>query len=180
MTSLPAEEKWRLRKYRMWIEQQGKCGICTEELEHEMIYNTNLVNEDHYIPKSRGGSRGRHNMQLAHKRCNDLKKDAMPNGAFIRRVVDSDNALSVTDAFKHGLWMDQEFTCGICHDDIKPSELYREEHVIVSKRVPPRWGGTRERFNLNLTHLACHVNAQVAVPYWVVDNLPELGDRRAV
>lgn len=47
----------------------GVCALCGEYVEIEE------ASRDHIVPRSRGGSNARENIQLTHKSCNNLKGD---------------------------------------------------------------------------------------------------------
>lgn len=49
------------------------CGICEKEIEYRSEITT-----DHIIPKSRGGSNRKDNLQPAHKSCNGRKGNLLP------------------------------------------------------------------------------------------------------
>jgi len=53
----------------LWDAQSGLCGICAQSMEYS---DTHI---DHIIPKSKGGSNERYNLQLTHSACN-LRKGA--------------------------------------------------------------------------------------------------------
>jgi len=59
------------------------CFLCGGEFKEEVD-----ITFDHWIPQSRGGSWDIDNLRLAHKRCNALKGDIMPNedGTLPKRV----------------------------------------------------------------------------------------------
>ena len=53
---------------RLLKEQDGKCNHCGLKFKHG-----DLIEEDHIIPKSRGGSNKLENRQLLHRHCHDVK-----------------------------------------------------------------------------------------------------------
>jgi len=50
------------------------CFLCSLEFKEETD-----ITFDHWIPQSKGGTWDLENLRLAHKRCNALKGDKMPN-----------------------------------------------------------------------------------------------------
>jgi RNA-directed DNA polymerase len=48
--------------------QGGICPLCNEP-----IISLDEANLDHILPKSRGGSNDRENLQLVHRKCNTRK-----------------------------------------------------------------------------------------------------------
>jgi hypothetical protein len=63
------------------------CFLCKEPFSE-----TQEITFDHWIPQSRGGDWEIANLRLAHKRCNALKGDTMPDDDFsftIRKSVSS-------------------------------------------------------------------------------------------
>src|SRR3712207_5213052 len=50
------------------------CFLCSKPFKSEED-----ITFDHWIPRSRGGTWDLENLRLAHKRCNALKGDIMPN-----------------------------------------------------------------------------------------------------
>jgi len=168
-------------KYKMWVNQKYECPLCEGPLKAAEIFTPELVNIDHIIPRSRRGTNARSNLQLTHKLCNDLKADKMPEGITDAMVTVYGNAGEKLDAYqvrKHSLWTAQGYVCGICHGDITPSQIYRETEVRVFLKIPPRFGGTRDLSNLHITHVKCYLSVQHITPYWVIDNLPELWERK--
>lgn len=168
-------------KYKMWVSQEYECPLCEGPLRASEIFTPELVNIDHKIPRSRNGTNARHNLQLTHKLCNDLKADSMPDDPKLSdaliRVSSGGTLLDAYQVRTHSLWTAQDYVCGICRDDIKPSEVYRTSIARIFKRIPSRFGGKADLTNLHLVHVQCHFNAQRTIPYWVIDNLPELNER---
>lgn len=171
-------------KYRMWVKQKYRCPLCKEELKAAEIFTPELVNIDHIKPRSKRGSNALFNLQLTHKPCNDLKADTWIEPEKAATVPDamvttytSPEKLDASHILKHLLWSSQGYACGICREDITPSEVYREKFVNVFQKIPPRFGGTRERLNLHLVHVECYQPVEHTTPYWVIDNLPELSER---
>lgn len=63
----------RLRK-SFWDQQYGMCYLCNEFINLSAKgYQKPTI--DHIIPLSKGGSRKKHNLKLAHECCNALKAD---------------------------------------------------------------------------------------------------------
>lgn len=56
------------------IRDGADCFLCGKEFKEESD-----ITFDHWIPQSRGGTWDLENLRLAHKRCNALKGDIMPN-----------------------------------------------------------------------------------------------------
>ncbi len=169
-------------KYKMWVKQKYECPLCEQHLKASEIFTPELVNIDHIWPRSRGGTHRRSNLQLTHKLCNDLKADTVPEGAgkapdAMVTVYSSGERLDAYQVRKHSLWTAQGYLCGICHRNITPSEIYRDELVRIFQKIPPRFGGTRDLTNMHITHVKCYLSVQHVTPYWVIDNLPELGER---
>lgn len=54
-------------------QQKGICGICRERIEP-----WERMHIDHIVPRSRGGSDERSNLQAAHAECNQRKGNRMP------------------------------------------------------------------------------------------------------
>lgn len=64
-------------KMRLWIRQKYRCGICQRVIRRRNLY-TDLVNLDHIVAKSKGGTRDPANLSLVHMECNQAKADACP------------------------------------------------------------------------------------------------------
>lgn len=169
------------RKRIMWISQNHKCGICQQELKEDEYLKSHLVNIDHIVPRSKGGTNAFSNLQLTHMRCNHRKADVLPSAVNVKEVtyVKKDR-LTPSDVQRHHAWTKQDYRCPICRDLIAPSEVYRPELVNMTRIVPKSHGGTRAKENMQLTHVVCHVNQHLTTQYQVIDNLDELGERRAV
>ncbi len=56
------------RKAKLLKTQKGKCNWCKLTFRHG-----DLLEEDHIIPKSKGGNNYYKNLQLLHKHCHDVK-----------------------------------------------------------------------------------------------------------
>lgn len=64
-------KKWKIsRKKYILKRDKGICQICNKRINSAKEFSL-----DHIIPKSKGGSGARENLQLAHKKCNELKAD---------------------------------------------------------------------------------------------------------
>ena len=55
---------------QLWIEQQGVCPLCLRA----MPFDSDSVDVDHKVPKSKGGGEEMSNLQAVHTRCNLIKK----------------------------------------------------------------------------------------------------------
>ncbi|MBR3157271.1 HNH endonuclease [Candidatus Saccharibacteria bacterium] len=60
-------------KLQLLWENGRRCAICGKK-----IRNLDELTVDHIVPKSKGGRHTIDNCQLAHKSCNSLKNDKMP------------------------------------------------------------------------------------------------------
>lgn len=63
----------RVRLYRMWVAQNGLCGICSHPIDEDEIIYPALVNVDHIVPRSMDGENSLDNLQLTHMPCNAAK-----------------------------------------------------------------------------------------------------------
>lgn len=63
------------------------CALCGKE-----ISNTQELTLDHIIPRSRGGSDKLHNMQPAHKHCNELKGNKVSPDEIQAACVDTNDS----------------------------------------------------------------------------------------
>lgn len=62
------------------LATQSICGICGQPVDKTLKYPDPMSpTVDHIIPCSRGGSDGLENLQLAHRKCNRMKSDHMPD-----------------------------------------------------------------------------------------------------
>lgn len=62
------------------LATQSVCGICGQPVDKSLKYPDPMSpTVDHIIPCSRGGSDDLDNLQLAHRKCNRLKSDKMPD-----------------------------------------------------------------------------------------------------
>lgn len=63
----------RIQEFRLkLLSENGRCKWCGQ------IVSPEESSIDHIVPKSKGGTNRRDNLALAHKRCNQLKSDLMP------------------------------------------------------------------------------------------------------
>lgn len=61
------------------LATQSVCGICGQPIDKTLKYPHPLSpTVDHIIPCNRGGSDDLDNLQIAHRKCNRLKSDKMP------------------------------------------------------------------------------------------------------
>ena len=61
----------RQRAREIWAAAGGVCGICWDPVSKWSI------STDHTVPRSKGGSNARANLQPAHRACNNEKGDAV-------------------------------------------------------------------------------------------------------
>ena len=67
------------------VEQQWNCPLCQQPLPYEL---RGLAHVDHIVPKSRGGSDARDNLQTVHAACNRIKGTLTPaEQAVLRRLA---------------------------------------------------------------------------------------------
>ena len=66
---------WKMRQ-EMWVSQKGRCGLCGEEMNWGPEGRD--WNIDHIVPRSKGGTWARENLQITHKHCNHAKADLHP------------------------------------------------------------------------------------------------------
>lgn len=60
--------------------QRGDCGICGNEIDYSLHYlDPGAFVVDHVIPLNRGGEDTIDNCQPAHRHCNRVKSDKMPD-----------------------------------------------------------------------------------------------------
>ena len=65
-------------KARVYLQSNGKCGICAEHIDSTRTYPDQLsLSIDHIIPRSQGGTHKLDNLQAAHLVCNS-KRGARP------------------------------------------------------------------------------------------------------
>ena len=79
---LPATEKNVLR-YLLWEQQKTHCPYCTNVINLTDAADGNITHFEHILPRSltRVGKQRNH-LVLAHRACNDAKKDMTPHEAF--------------------------------------------------------------------------------------------------
>lgn len=61
-------------KLQLLWKYGNRCAICGRK-----IRSLDELTVDHIIPKAKGGKNVISNCQLAHKTCNELKNDTMPD-----------------------------------------------------------------------------------------------------
>lgn len=61
----------RKRLAKLLARDGDRCWICRRKLGADMT-------EDHYIPRSKGGTNALSNLRLAHRRCNQNRGDTDP------------------------------------------------------------------------------------------------------
>lgn len=66
----PVPRNRRMRSLMRSTPAPWRCGVCGE-----VMFRTKDVTIDHIIPKSKGGANALSNLQLAHRKCNELKAD---------------------------------------------------------------------------------------------------------
>lgn len=63
---------------RQWLallkDDKLYCVLCGQ-----LIINAKDISVEHYVPKSRGGSKGLYNCFPAHKICNEIKGNLLPD-----------------------------------------------------------------------------------------------------
>ena len=64
----------------LWEVQSGQCALCGSvmlrsryDAPHARVWAKYRATLDHILPRSKGGSDMRANLQLAHARCNKIK-----------------------------------------------------------------------------------------------------------
>lgn len=61
------------------LATQNICGICGRPVDKSLKYPDPMSpTVDHIIPCAKGGSDDLDNLQLAHRKCNRMKSDKMP------------------------------------------------------------------------------------------------------
>lgn len=61
------------------LATQSVCAICGQPVDKSLRYPHPMSpTVDHIIPVARGGSDSIENLQLAHRKCNRMKSDKMP------------------------------------------------------------------------------------------------------
>lgn len=76
-TRRPNRKKYLNFRMRLWIRQHYRCLICRKQIRRRILY-TEVLNLDHIIAKSRGGTRDPENLALVHLACNQLKGSDCP------------------------------------------------------------------------------------------------------
>ena len=62
------------------LATQSICGICGQPVDKSLKYPHPMSpTVDHIIPCNRGGSDDLENLQLAHRKCNRMKSDKLPD-----------------------------------------------------------------------------------------------------
>lgn len=62
--------------------QRPPCGICHKDIDYKLHYlNPGAFVVDHVIPLAQGGEDVIDNCQAAHRHCNRVKSDKMPDEA---------------------------------------------------------------------------------------------------
>ena len=57
----------------LFEKQEGKCGICNQEIQKDRLSNGDYAQVDHIKPWSKGGRTTEDNAQLVHAKCNQSK-----------------------------------------------------------------------------------------------------------
>ena len=74
----------RASRKALWAQQRGRCRECGREMEYGPLDTNdgplpdNYATVDHIIPKGRGGTSVRANLQLLCKACNEFKDSFTP------------------------------------------------------------------------------------------------------
>lgn len=71
------KRKYMSFRMRLWIRQHYRCLICRKQIRRRILYSE-ILNLDHIIPKSRGGTRDPENLALVHLACNQAKASDCP------------------------------------------------------------------------------------------------------
>lgn len=75
----PARRALFDKNKKIILATQNICGICGQPVDKSLKYPHPLsATVDHIIPCNKGGSDDLENLQLAHRRCNRLKSDKLP------------------------------------------------------------------------------------------------------
>ena len=78
----PARSQVFKKNKKIILATQSICGICGQPVDKSIKYPDPLSpTVDHIIPCAKGGSDELDNLQLAHRKCNRLKSDQMPEEA---------------------------------------------------------------------------------------------------
>ena len=71
--------QYESNKSRIYASQ-NICGICGKPVDMSLKYPHPMSpTVDHIIPCNRGGSDDLENLQLAHRKCNRMKSDKLPD-----------------------------------------------------------------------------------------------------
>lgn len=75
----PARSKVFKQNKKIILATQSICGICGQPIDKSLKYPHPMSpTVDHIIPCAKGGSDDLDNLQLAHRKCNRMKSDNMP------------------------------------------------------------------------------------------------------
>lgn len=75
----PARSKVFKNNKKIILATQNICGICGKPVDKSLKYPHPMSpTVDHIIPCAKGGSDDLDNLQLAHRQCNRMKSDKMP------------------------------------------------------------------------------------------------------
>lgn len=75
----PARSSVFKKNKKIILATQSVCGICGQMIDKSLKYPHPMsATVDHIIPCAKGGSDELDNLQLAHRKCNRLKSDKMP------------------------------------------------------------------------------------------------------
>ena len=75
----PARSQVFKKNKKIILATQSICGICGMPVDKSLSYPHPMSpTVDHIIPCAKGGSDDLDNLQLAHRQCNRLKSDKMP------------------------------------------------------------------------------------------------------
>jgi 5-methylcytosine-specific restriction endonuclease McrA len=75
----PARRKVFEHNKKIILATQSVCGICGQPIDKSIKYPDPMSpTVDHIIPCAKGGSDDLDNLQLAHRKCNRMKSDQMP------------------------------------------------------------------------------------------------------
>ena len=75
----PARRALFEKNKKIILATQSICGICGKPVDKTLKYpHPYSPTVDHIIPCKKGGSDDLENLQLAHRKCNRLKSDKMP------------------------------------------------------------------------------------------------------
>ena len=75
----PARSQVFKKNKKIILATQSVCGICGQPIDKSIKYPDPLSpTVDHIIPCAKGGSDELDNLQIAHRKCNRMKSDKMP------------------------------------------------------------------------------------------------------